>query len=69
MKKSNKIEINYIAPECNVIPVEMNAIMAGSNGDWQVHDGEVPGQGAKRGNNWTDDDEANNSDDYQWQDK
>jgi hypothetical protein len=57
IKKMNK---DYIAPECNVINANLNVIMAGSNGDWQVHDGEVPGQGAKKRDAWAIDDESNN---------
>jgi hypothetical protein len=58
MKQTKKTEQNYIAPNCNVISIDMNALMAGSNGDWQVHDGEVPGQGSKQGGIWSDDKES-----------
>jgi hypothetical protein len=59
METIKKMKIDYIAPNCGVISVEQNAIMAGSNSDWQVHGGEVPGQGAKQGGFWGDDNETN----------
>ncbi|MCH4148216.1 MAG: hypothetical protein LKG25_06750 [Prevotella sp.] len=61
IKKMNK---DYIAPECNVINADLNVIMAGSNSDWQVHDGEVPGQGAKKRDAWAIEDENDDEEDW-----
>jgi hypothetical protein len=62
MKMTKKMEKDYITPECRIISMKLDTIMAGSNNnkDWQVRDDEVPGQGAK-GNVW--DDNSDSDDD------